>query len=143
MWSQLTSLPTMAGGLLIAISASLLMLFNGRIAGISGILNGILYTKHPDKHWRILFIIGLLAGGLLFQIIIPNYNLPRENYPRLLLVIGGFLIGIGTRLANGCVSGHGICGISLLAKRSLLATTLFMLSGMITVYIMRHVLGVI
>lgn len=131
-----------SGGILIGLSACVLLLLNGRIAGISGILNGGFFAEKSDKVWRWLFLLGLVLGGLVFNLIAPDFNAPRQNYPWWLLILGGFLAGFGARLANGCVSGHGVCGLSNLSIRSLVATCTFMLMGMITVYVVRHLLGV-
>lgn len=136
-----TPYSALAGGVLIGISATLLLLFNGRIAGISGILNGLFFVEKNDRLWRLLFIVGLVLGGLLFRLVLPDFNSPRQNYPLALLIIGGFLVGFGARMANGCVSGHGVCGLANLSLRSLVATCAFMLAGMLTVFIVRHVLG--
>lgn len=136
-----TPFSALVGGVLIGLSVVLLLLFNGRIAGISGIMNGGLFADKTDKIWRWLFLLGLIIGALIFQLFFPDFNIPRTHYPLGLLIAGGFLVGFGARLANGCVSGHGICGISLLSKNSIIATMVFMLFGMLTVYITRHLLG--
>jgi uncharacterized membrane protein YedE/YeeE len=138
-----TPISALSGGILIGISVTLLLLFNGRIAGISGILNGLFFAEKNDKLWRLLFLLGLVLGGLLFATLFPNFNVPRQDYPLPLLIIGGFLVGFGARLANGCISGHGVCGLANLSIRSLVATCCFMGAGMLTVYIVRHVLGVV
>ncbi|MDD1612081.1 MAG: YeeE/YedE family protein [Methylococcaceae bacterium] len=139
---NLTPYSALAGGLLIGISVSLLLFFNGRIAGISGIMNGVLFAPKHDVAWRLLFLAGLVLGGLVFDRFVPNFNVPRQGYPLILLGIGGFLVGFGTRMANGCVSGHGVCGIARLSLRSITATLTFIASGMLTVFIIRHILGV-
>jgi hypothetical protein len=136
-----TPFSALAGGALIGISATLLLLFNGRIAGISGILNGLFFAAKNDRLWRLLFLLGLFLGALLFNTVVPDFNMPRQNYPLPLLAIGGFLVGFGAKLANGCVSGHGVCGLANLSIRSLVATCTFMGAGMLTVYVVRHVLG--
>lgn len=130
-----------AGGMLIGISVSLLLLMNGRIAGISGILNGALYARKTERLWRLVFLLGLILGGLIFQLYMPNVNVPRLNYPVALLVIGGFLVGFGTRMANGCTSGHGVCGLARFSVRSLTASITFIASGMLAVFFVRHLLG--
>lgn len=135
-----TPISAMVGGALIGLSVSLLFLFNGRIAGISGILNGALYAPKNDRAWRLLFLAGLILGGIVIQLLMPNFNSPRVNYPLWLLGTGGFLVGFGARMANGCISGHGVCGIARLSMRSILATLIFMCAGIITVYIIRHLL---
>jgi uncharacterized membrane protein YedE/YeeE len=135
-----TPFSALAGGALIGLSVTLLLLFNGRIAGISGILNGLFFASKNDKLWRVLFLLGLFLGALMFQFGVPDFNSPRQHYPLPLLIIGGFLVGFGARMANGCISGHGVCGLANLSLRSLVATCAFMVSGMLTVYIIRHVL---
>lgn len=129
-----------AGGILIGISVSLLLMFNGRIAGISGILNGILYAPKNDTVWRLFFLAGLILGSFIFHLLLPDFNIPHVNYPFWLLFAGGFLVGFGSRLANGCISGHGVCGIARLSIRSITATTIFMGAGMVTIYLTRHLL---
>lgn len=135
-----TPFSALAGGALIGLSATVLLLFNGRIAGVSGILNGVFFASKQDKLWRVLFLLGLFLGALVFQLGVPDFNNPRQHYPLPLLVMGGFLVGFGARMANGCISGHGVCGLANLSLRSLVATGAFMLSGMLTVYVIRHVL---
>ena len=130
------------GGTLIGVSILLLLLFNGRMAGISGIMNGLLTSGNTGRSWRGLFLVGLILGGLLFEMLIPDFYLPRQNYPILLVALGGFLVGFGTRLGSGCTSGHGICGMAQLSKRSIVATLTFMFFGGLTVYGTLHLLGV-
>ena len=130
-----------AGGALIGISVALLLLFNGRIGGVSGIMNGVFCAPKSDRIWRLIFLAGLVLGAFIFQLLVPDFNVPRQNYPFLLLGLGGFFIGFGTRMSGGCTSGHGICGIANVSIRSLVATLTFMATGMITVYIIRHSLG--
>jgi len=133
-----TPLSAMAGGALIGISVTLLLLFNGRIGGVSGIMSGVFLAPKNDRIWRLMFIAGLILGAFIFNLLLPDFNIPRQNYPLFLLGLGGFLIGFGTRMGGGCTSGHGICGIANLSIRSVIATLTFMTTGMITVYIIRH-----
>ena len=130
----------LAGGALIGISITILLLFNGRMAGISGIMNGLFNSPTQERNWRMVFLIGLILGAVCFQIINPDAFPPRQGYPLWLIAGGGFLVGIGTRLGSGCTSGHGICGIANLSRRSIFATLTFMTSGMVTVYIIKHLL---
>jgi uncharacterized membrane protein YedE/YeeE len=132
-----------AGGVLIGVSVTLLLLFNGRIGGVSGIMNGVFFAPENDRLWRLIFVFGLILGGFVFQLLVPDFNIPRQNYPLLLLGLGGFLVGFGTRMGGGCTSGHGICGLANLSIRSLIATLTFMAAGMITVYIIRHSLELV
>lgn len=129
------------GGALIGLASVLLMMFTGRIAGISGILGGCLTLAAGDKVWRITFIAGLIlapvASGLL------GYPLPTPRMPAswVMIVIAGLLVGFGARLGGGCTSGHGVCGIARLSARSIVATVIFMTSAIIVVAIVRHGLG--
>ena len=129
------------GGFLLGISALLLLLVQGRIAGISGILAGVMVAFTDVSGWRWLFILGLGCGGgigfWLFEL--PAPDLSQIRWPWFL--VAGFFVGFGAKLGNGCTSGHGICGIGRLSIRSIFATMIFMLAGMVTVFIMRHVLA--
>ncbi|HAU1151895.1 TPA: YeeE/YedE family protein [Legionella pneumophila] len=129
------------GGLLIGLSAVLFLWLNGRIAGISGMIHGLCPPEKPFPVRRIAFLLGLAAAGLIY-FISPVIQFPlRTHYPVFLLLIGGFLVGFGTRMGQGCTSGHGVCGLARFSKRSFIATLLFILSAMITVYLIRHVGG--
>jgi len=138
-----TPYSAMLGGALIGLSAAILLLFNGRIAGISSIMNGVFKSPKNEMGWRSAFLAGLIAGALLFQFIAPDFITPRQGYPLWLLAVGGFLVGVGTRLGSGCTSGHGICGIANLSWRSIYATLTFMSSGFITVYLIKHALEIV
>jgi len=116
-----------------------MLLFNGRITGISGIMDGIVINSKPDDRvWRVCFLLGLVLGGFLFNLFMPDSFIPRDGFSLALLITGGFIVGVGTRMGSGCTSGHGICGIARFSQRSILATVTFMLTGAITVYIIRH-----
>ncbi len=134
-----TPVSALAGGALIGIAVTLL-LFNGRMAGVSGIMNGIFNSPSEERNWRLAFLCGLILGAVLFRLLAPEFMSLRQGYPLPLLAAGGFLVGFGTRMGSGCTSGHGICGIANLSLRSVLATLTFMASGIVTVYIIRHVL---
>jgi uncharacterized membrane protein YedE/YeeE len=108
------------------------------LGGISGIMSGVFLAPKNDRLWRLIFIAGLVLGAFIFNLLVADFNIPRKNYPLLLLGSGGFLIGFGTRMSGGCTSGHGICGIANLSIRSLIATLTFMGTGILTVYIIRH-----
>lgn len=128
------------GGTLIGLSAVLLMLFNGRIAGITGIFGGFLALRSGGTFWRLAFIVGLIAAPLLYRGFgghIP-FTVTRAAP---LLIAGGLLVGIGTRMGNGCTSGHGVCGLARLSPRSLAATLTFMATGIGTVFVVRHLFG--
>ncbi|RKH12777.1 YeeE/YedE family protein [Corallococcus sp. CA053C] len=129
------------GGALIGVSASLLLLLNGRIAGISGIAGGLFGAASGDRGWRLSFLAGMLGGGLLLRFGWPGaLGAPHVSGPGW-LVAAGLLVGVGTRLGNGCTSGHGVCGISRGSRRSLVATLTFMAAAILTVFVVRHVLG--
>ena len=129
----------LTGGILLGLSAIWLLLTLGRVAGISGIAWGSI--AGPDRGWRWLFLVGLLLGGLLTHTVIGQ-PLPDESIaPTWLIAISGLLVGIGTRMGSGCTSGHGVCGIGRLAPRSIAATVVFMLAGIATVFVTRHVIG--
>lgn len=138
-WNNFTPWASLAGGALLGIAAAMLMFFNGRIAGISGIVGGLVKPRLHDVSWRIAFITGLIIAPLLWQIF-SALPLILINTSNTLLVVSGLLVGIGTRFGAGCTSGHGVCGISRLSLRSLIATLSFMFAGFVTVYIVRHVL---
>jgi uncharacterized membrane protein YedE/YeeE len=131
---------SLAGGLVIGLAAAVLILFNGRIAGISGILGGLLGAPAEDVGWRAAFIAGLIAAPILANLlgrpIAPDIQAGWGE-----IVVAGFLVGIGTRYASGCTSGHGVCGISRGSIRSLVATATFMAAGFVTVFVLRHATG--
>ena len=128
------------GGALIGLGVVLLMLLNGRIAGISGIFADVLDRERADKGWRVAFILGLVAAPLLLGVI--GRATPQPDMPGWAIVVGGgLLVGFGTRLGGGCTSGHGVCGMARLSPRSLVATATFMLTAMVVVALSRHVLG--
>jgi uncharacterized membrane protein YedE/YeeE len=128
------------GGVLIGLSASLLWLLNGRILGVSGIIGGLFNFTRNDLLWRVFFLLGLWLGGALMYKIHPESFETIETSTWILLV-AGILVGFGTRLSNGCTSGHGVCGISRLSPRSIVSTLLFIVAGAATVGIVRHLLG--
>jgi uncharacterized protein len=136
-----TPFAALFGGILIGLASSALLLFEGRIAGISGIFAGALIPRKDETDWRVAFVGGLVAGGLMLRIVLPaafDFGITR---PYGVLMLAGLLVGFGTRLGNGCTSGHGVCGISRLSPRSIVATTVFIASGALTVYLFNHVLG--
>lgn len=135
-----TPLPALAGGVLIGAAALLLLLGAGRIAGISGILSGVMLRPWSERGWRLLFVAGLIAGGWLGFTWLdrPAPQLNLADWP--VLAIAGFLVGVGARLGNGCTSGHGICGIGRLSVRSIVATLVFMTTGALTVFVVNHLL---
>jgi uncharacterized membrane protein YedE/YeeE len=140
--TEFTPYRGLIGGILIGISAILFLALNGRIAGISGLVHGLCPPKKTDFMWRLAFLTGLIFGGLTFYLFAAIQFQLRHNFPILLLLIGGFCVGLGTRMGQGCTSGHGVCGIARLSIRSIVATLLFMFSAFVTVYIIRHVGGI-
>jgi uncharacterized protein len=139
-WNAFTPWASLAGGVLIGIAVAMLVLLNGRVAGISGIVGGLLWPARGDTAWRVAFAAGLLSAPLAYALVAP-WPVPRIDASSTLLVIAGLLVGIGTRYGGGCTSGHGVCGVSRLSPRSLVATLAFMAAGFATVFVARHVLG--
>ena len=140
-WNAFTPLQAAAGGVLIGSASAIFLLFNGRIAGISGILGGLLRPRAGDIGWRIAFIAGLVCAPLAYGFFAPVAR-PEIAASDLALSVAGLLVGVGTRYGSGCTSGHGVCGISRMSARSVVATALFMGAGFVTVFIVRHVLGI-
>lgn len=137
----MTYVPALLGGLLIGLSGAALLLLNGRVAGITGIYAGLFETRPGERSWRALFVAGLIAGAAAVALARPHtfrFDLVRSP---LLIAGAGLLVGFGTRLANGCTSGHGICGVSRFSARSIVATATFIGAGIVTVYVMRHLIG--
>jgi uncharacterized protein len=132
----------LVGGALLGLGASLLLLFNGRVAGISGIAGGILSQRtRAELAWRLTFVAGLIGGGFLVRLLWPQ-ALGAPTVPGAAWVVAaGLLVGFGTRLGNGCTSGHGVCGVARGATRSIVATMTFMATGTLTVFLVRHFLG--
>ena len=139
-WNNFTPWASLIGGLIIGLATVLFLMFNGRIAGISGIVGGLLNLKRDDISWRIAFIAGLVLSPLVFGLVFPMPKVQIDaSYP--LLVLAGLLVGVGTRYGSGCTSGHGVCGLSRRSPRSMVATIVFILTGFVTVYIIRHLIG--
>ena len=136
-----TPIPALTGGALIGISASALLWLNGRLAGVSSIMGGLVRPQPGEITWRLLFLAGLILGTLSYQLAGGNVSAIRIEVSTPILIAAGFLVGIGTRIGNGCTSGHGVCGLALLSPRSLAATSTFMLAAGLTVYVVRHVVG--
>lgn len=135
-WASATPVSALAGGVLIGLAAALLLVLNGRIAGISGILGGLLQPAASDNAWRVCFLLGLVAAPWMYSqvFVLPEAQVSQGAN---LLIIAGLLVGFGTRLGGGCTSGHGVCGIARLSPRSIVATMIFMAMAMLTVYF-RH-----
>jgi len=139
--ANFTPISAAIGGALIGLSAVLLMLFNGRVAGVSGIMGGFVNGQASGRPWRIAFIAGLITAPLAAGL--AGYPVPKPQVPGnfATIAIAGLLVGFGTRLGSGCTSGHGICGISRLSPRSIAATLVFMAAAVIVVALTRHVFG--
>jgi uncharacterized membrane protein YedE/YeeE len=140
-WSHFTPWASLIGGLLLGVASAVFILINGRILGISGILGGLLPPKVGDIGWRVAFLLGMLAAPTVFMALAPAglASEPRIDAGFWTVIAAGLLVGIGTRYASGCTSGHGVCGLSRLSPRSLVATLSFMGAGFFIVYIVRHV----
>ena len=139
-WAHFTPFASLTGGVILGIASAIFILVNGRILGISGILGGLMPPKLGDTFWRISFLLGLLVAPTVFHAVVPAQYItaPRIDATDVMVVIAGLLVGIGTRYASGCTSGHGVCGLSRLSPRSLVATLSFMGAGFAMVYVMRH-----
>ena len=131
----------LAGGVLIGLSATLLLWLNGRIAGVSGIANGVLFPRAGDVSWRVAFLLGLVVAAGLYMALVPGALLPRGDFPHGGLVVAGLLVGFGTRMGNGCTSGHGVCGLGRFSLRSLVAVLVFMATAIATTFLVRHAGG--
>lgn len=140
-WQHFTPWSALAGGALIGLAASMFLLLNGRVAGISGVIGGLFKPAAGDAAWRVAFVVGLLGAPLIYGVF---KALPALHIDASLgaLVVAGLLVGVGTRYGSGCTSGHGVCGLSRLSPRSLVATAAFMVAGFATVFVLRHVLGI-
>lgn len=140
-WNAFTPWSALAGGVLIGTAVAMFVLMNGRIAGISGVVGGLLRPSRGDVAWRTAFLAGLIAAPLLYALAAPLPPL-RIDAQYGALVLAGLLVGVGTRYGSGCTSGHGVCGLSRLSLRSLVATLAFMGAGFATVFVARHLLSV-
>ena len=138
-WNHFTPWASLAGGILLGLASALFVLVNGRILGISGILGGLLKPKSGDVAWRVAFVLGLLVAPALYAALRGPWSV-RIEAGWGTVVLAGLLVGVGSRVGNGCTSGHGICGLSRLSLRSLVNVLTFMVSGVITVFVLRHVI---
>jgi uncharacterized membrane protein YedE/YeeE len=139
-WNAFAPWQSLAGGLLLGLGAALFVLFNGRVAGISGILGGLLRPARGDLGWRLAFLAGLVGAPLVYGLAaaLPEVDIDAGTG---MLVAAGLLVGIGSRFGSGCTSGHGVCGIARRSPRSMAATATFVLAGFLTVYVLRHVMA--
>ena len=136
-WSHFTPWASLAGGLLIGVAVAMFALLNGRVAGISGILGGLLWPRPGEIGWRLAFIGGLLVAPAVVRLV-ASLPAPRIEAGFATLVVAGLAVGVGTSYGSGCTSGHGVCGLSRLSPRSAVATAVFMLAGIATVFAVRH-----
>jgi hypothetical protein len=141
-WTHFTPWLSLAGGIILGIGSAVFILFNGRILGISSIVGGLLAPRSGQIAWRLTILAGLFSAPIVFGWLAPAHliSAPRIDAELWTLIGAGLLVGIGTRFASGCTSGHGVCGLSRLSLRSLVATLCFMAAGFITVYLVRHAL---
>jgi len=130
----------LVGGVLIGLAASLLLLLQGRIFGVSGIISGVFFSGPINRKWRLAVILGLMSGSALVYLVNPNMFNYSFDSSYLMMAIAGLLVGFGTQLGSGCTSGHGICGLPRLSMRSIVAVGTFMLTGIVTVYVVKHIL---
>ena len=139
-WNNFTPWTALGGGALIGISAALFILLNGRIAGITGIIGGLFKPTKADVAWRMAFTLGLVIAPVIWMLFgkLPEITIDADYE---LLVVAGLIVGFGARLGSGCTSGHGVCGISRLSPRSIIATLAFMGTGFLTVFVVRHLLS--
>jgi len=139
-WNAFTPWSALSGGALVGIAAAMFALLNGRIAGISGVVGGLFRPTAGDVAWRVAFVTGLVGSPLLYALfaVLPKPQIAADYGA---LVLAGLLVGVGTRYGSGCTSGHGVCGLSRLSPRSLVATVMFMVAGFVTVFVTRHLFG--
>ncbi len=139
-WANFTPFVSLTGGIILGLASAVFILVNGRILGISGIMGGLMPPKVGDTFWRIAFLLGMFSAPTVFHAVVPAeyIHAQRIDATDMMVVVAGLLVGIGTRYASGCTSGHGVCGLSRLSPRSLVATISFMLAGFVVVYVMRH-----
>lgn len=141
-WTHFTPWMSLSGGIVLGVASALFVLLNGRVLGISGIVGGLLPPKAGDAGWRLAFLLGLFAAPVVFGLLAPAGLLqaPRIEASHGLIVVAGLLVGLGTRYGSGCTSGHGVCGLSRLSPRSLVATLAFMAAGFAIVFVVRHLI---
>ncbi len=139
--ANFTPVSAAIGGVLIGLSAVLLMMFTGRIAGVSGIVAGLINPQTSDRSWRAAFVAGLIAAPIAAMLVGYGVTKPQMPESYITIVVGGLLIGFGSRLGSGCTSGHGICGIARLSQRSIVATGVFMVAAIVVVALTHHVVG--
>ena len=139
--TEFTPVSALAGGLLIGASASLLLILNGRIAGISEIVAGLFQRDLREVAWRAAFVVGVVLAPLIYGVLFGRLTTVTFDASTSVIVVAGLLVGFGTRLGSGCTSGHGVCGLSRASPRSLVATAVFMVTAIVTVFVTRHLIG--
>jgi uncharacterized membrane protein YedE/YeeE len=140
-WLSFTPIPSLLGGMILGVAAALYVILHGRILGISGIVSGLLRPKESDTAWRLSLVLGLITAPFLAALFFGIFPIIEIDSSWTTIVIAGLLVGFGAQYGSGCTSGHGICGLSRLSPRSLLATLAFMGAGFITVFVIRHLIG--
>jgi len=140
-WLSFTPIPSLLGGMILGIAAALYVLLHGRILGISGIVSGLLHPKATDIAWRLSLVLGLISAPFLAALFLGIFPIVEIDSSWLAIVIAGLLVGFGSQYGSGCTSGHGICGLSRLSPRSLIATLAFMSAGFVMVFVIRHLIG--
>jgi hypothetical protein len=140
-WLSFTPIPSLFGGIILGIAAALYVLLHGRILGISGIVSGLLHPKATDTAWRLSLVLGLISAPFLATLFLGIFPIVEIDSSWLAIVIAGVLVGFGAQYGSGCTSGHGICGLSRLSPRSLIATVAFMSAGFVMVFVIRHLIG--
>ena len=140
-WLAFTPGPSFLGGILLVLAAALYVILHGRILGISGIVSGLLSPKEGDVNWRLSLVLGLLSAPILASLFFGLHTITVIDADWVALIIAGLLVGFGAHYGSGCTSGHGVCGLSRLSPRSLVATASFMGAGFFIVFVIRHVLG--
>ena len=140
-WLAFTPIPSLLGGMILGVAAALYVILHGRILGISGIVSGLLHPKESDTAWRLSLVLGLITAPFLAALFFGIFPIIEIDSSWTAIVIAGLLVGFGAQYGSGCTSGHGICGLSRLSPRSLLATLAFMGAGFITVFVIRHLIG--
>ena len=140
-WLSFTPIPSLLGGMILGVAAALYVILHGRILGISGIVSGLLHPKESDTAWRLSLVLGLITAPFLAALFFGIFPIIEIDSSWTAIVIAGLLVGFGAQYGSGCTSGHGICGLSRLSPRSLIATLAFMGAGFITVFVIRHLIG--
>ena len=141
-WFSFTPIPSLLGGMILGVAAALYVLLHGRILGISGIVSGLLHPKLTDTAWRLSLVLGLVSAPFMAALFFGIFPVVEIESDWIAIVIAGILVGFGAHYGSGCTSGHGICGLSRLSPRSLVATCAFMFAGFVTIFILRHLIGV-